>query len=354
MSIRHTLLTMILATAVAAGCSAHSGADASSLVDIGAGLHGPRGLRASVFATGLTHAAAFAIDREDRLWVATADYSDTGRDGVYLVPSAGAAPVEVIRDLRTPLGLLWYRGSLFVASKGRVDAYSGLHGTTFAARRTVVSLPENVGEVNNLVLAPDGDMLLGISAPCDHCAPVSKYSGSIISFRPDGSHLALYARGIRAPVGLTYVPRTSDLLATMDYRDDLGAATPGDVLALVRASSDWKNPRCYGQGGSACAGVPTAVAVLDPHAAVSGVAIVTGELGTRIGTSAFVAEWALGKVQRVALTRSGATYTGAVTPFLTGIGHPVALALASTPGAAHSALFAGDWTTGTIYRITTA
>jgi hypothetical protein len=42
----------------------------------------------------------------------------------------------------------------------------------------------------------------------------------------------------------------------------------------------------------------------------AGVAIVSGRLGAGAGRSALVAEWRLGKVQRVALTRHGASHTG--------------------------------------------
>ena len=72
----------------------------------------------------------------------------------------------------------------------------------------------------------------------------------------------------------------------------------------------------------------------------------TGQLGTTVGTSAIVAEWAQGKVERVALVKTGSTYTGTVSPFLTGIKNPVAVALM-----AGNAILVGDWTTGTIYRI---
>jgi len=76
------------------------------------------------------------------------------------------------------------------------------------------------------------------------------------------------------------------------------------------------------------------------------VAIVTGQLGAATGTSAIVAEWSLGKVQRVALTKSGATFAGVVAPFLTGFKNPVAVA-----SAPDGALLVGDWSTGTIYGI---
>jgi ABC-type branched-subunit amino acid transport system ATPase component len=52
------------------------------------------------------------------------------------------------------------------------------------------------------------------------------------------------------------------------------------------------------------------------------------------------------KVQRVAPTKTGSTYRGTVTPFLTGMEHPLAVAFAPD-----RSLLVGDWATGTIYRI---
>jgi len=70
---------------------------------------------------------------------------------------------------------------------------------------------------------------------------------------------------------------------------------------------------------------------------VDGVAIVTGQLGAAVGTAAIVAEWSTGKVQQVTLARSGAAYTGAVAPFLTGLQQPVPVILAPD-----GSLVAGD------------
>ena len=307
---------------------------------------GPAGLKATVYATGLPMMSAFAFDSQGRLWVATAAYTDEGKDGIYLVSSAGATPVEVIPGLRTPLGLTWYGNRLYVSSLGRVDAFSGLRGTRFTRRQTILTGPVKGGENNNIVLGPDGRMVMGISAPCDHCRPASRWSATIVSFRPDGTDLRVFAQGIRAPFGLAYYPGRSDLFVTMNQRDDLGGGTPGDWLAVVRRGQDWGFPDCYGQGGVACAKTPKPTAVLDKHGAVGGVAIVTGQLGRTVGASAIVAEWASGKVQRISLNRSGATYEGSVAPFLTGLKNPLPV-LTTGDGA----VLVGDWGTGTIYRI---
>ncbi len=57
--------------------------------------------------------------------------------------------------------------------------------------------------------------------------------------------------------------------------------------------------------------MPAPTAVLDKHAAVGGVAILTGQLGASVGTSAIVPEWKPRKVQRVALDADAAPATAA-------------------------------------------
>jgi len=363
---------LLAAVAIAASCSANAGgvstaidppgvaspssstgsnashATSTDLVSIGAGLSGPTGLAATVFASGATHVSAFAFDTAGRLWFATADYTDGGIDGVYLVPTAGASPIEVISDVHTPLGLLWYEGSLYVSSAGGVVAYGDFNGSDFATTRTILALPAGVGEVNGIVLGPDGRMVVGISAPCNACQPISEDSAAILSFLPDGSDLQVYASGIRAPVGLTFFPGTSDLFVTMNQRDDLGDATPGDWLAVVSEGQDWGFPDCYGQTTSTCGAPPGPIATLDQHAAVSGVAIVTGALGATVGTSALVAEWATGAVRQVALTNDGSIVDGTATTFLSGLTNPVPVATGPD-----GAIYVGDWGTGVIYRIAT-
>jgi glucose/arabinose dehydrogenase len=336
-------------TSPAASAGGSGAAADPALTDIGAGLQGPAGLEATAYATGLADVSAFAFDDEGRLWAATAAYQDAGTDAIYLIPAAGAAPIKVIAAQHTPLGLVWAGDTLYIASAGRVDAYSGFSGGTFAHSRTVLTLPAGVGETNGLAMSSAGRLVLGVSAPCDACTPSTRYAAAVISFLPDGSDLRVEASGIRAPVGLAYYPGTDDLFVTMNQRDDLGDATPGDWLSVVRSGQSWGFPACYGQGGTVCAGVPAPVAALDKHAAVSGVAIVTGQLGAAVGTSALVAEWTTGKVLRVGLTKAGGTYTGTVESFLTGLTNPVPVAVASD-----GAIFVGDWGTGMVYRVAPA
>jgi glucose/arabinose dehydrogenase len=136
------------------------------------------------------------------------------------------------------------------------------------------------------------------------------------------------------------VPGTDDLFVTMNQRDDLDDKTPGDWLALVTTGEDWGFPDCYGQSGRACADIGDVVAELDTHAAAAGIAF------DGIG-DAIVAEWARGKVLRIAFTRTASGYRATKTEtWVKGIRSPVAVVRGPD-----GAVYVGDWATGTVYRI---
>ena len=78
------------------GSAAGTSAAKSGLVSIGAGLKGPPGLEATVYARGIPQMSAFAFDASGRLWVTRSGASTrTSSDGVYLVAGQGAKPVKV-------------------------------------------------------------------------------------------------------------------------------------------------------------------------------------------------------------------------------------------------------------------
>jgi glucose/arabinose dehydrogenase len=338
------VLLVVLAVAVVtflAGSTAGA-AGSTGLVSIGAGLRGPRGLRATRVASGVTHVSAIAFDGDGRMWIATADSTPKGADGVYVADAEGGTPRLVMR-LATPMGLLWHEGALYVSYAGGVDVYRSFDGTGFASHQTVLAVPAGTGLVGSLTLGADGRFVVGISAPCDACTPASAWSAAVLSFLPDGSDVQVVASHIRAAVGLA-VAADGTLYASVNQRDDLGKHTPGDWLVVVRPGQDWGFPACYGQGGEVCAGTPRPVGVLDAHAAATGVALLTGQLGPGFAGTALVAEWAKGAV--VAVPLGDPSGRVAAHRVITGLRAPVPLAVGPA-----GALYVGDWETGAVYRI---
>jgi len=313
----------------ALGGSASAG---TALVAVGAGLRGPSGVRATVYATGLRHVSAIAVDGRGRLWITTSAATDHSVDGLYVVARAGAKPVRVAH-LTEPLGLVWSGKTLYVAARGQVVAFTHLVGNRFKGRKVILDGPDPKAANDTILVLPNGRLMMSVSATCDHCVQSSRYSAAIVTLDQDGGRLRVYARGLRDAYGLAVVPGSGTILASINQRDDLGARTPGDWLAVVRRGESWGFPACYGQGGSACRGVPAPLSVLDRHAGSGAVAVFDG--------SAVVTEWATGKVLRVPL--GGSSHRA--TTFLTGFRNPLAATVSG------DTLLVGDWTTGRIYSI---
>ena len=144
-----------------------------------------------------------------------------------------------------------------------------------AARRSSWSRPATAGTTGSSRCPTDGWSWASRPPATTASATRAGRGRSSPSGRTEATYGCMPA-GIRAPFGVAYDSASGGLLTSMNQRDDLGDRTPGDWLALVRAGQRWRFPGCYGQGGSACRGVPAPLAVLDKHAAAGGVAVVAG------------------------------------------------------------------------------
>jgi glucose/arabinose dehydrogenase len=249
-------------------------------------------------AQGIPFATNVTFDPRGGMWVTSGAPFHQAGDGVWYVARPGARPVHVVRGTLTALGLTWLRGRLYVASllgetTGIVSRYSGFDGRTFAHRRVVVpALPVRLHALGTIVPGPAGRLYLGVGAEQDAQAGGHVTSGTVVSFRGDGTDLRIEARGLRGPFGLAFVPGTASLLVTDDGRDDLGPARPPDELDLIRdvthAAPDFGFPGCNDAGGPVCARTVAPLVRLPAHAGVGGVAVAR-DWGGR-GPTAFVAE----------------------------------------------------------------
>jgi glucose/arabinose dehydrogenase len=345
---RVTLIALLLAV-VAAGAPVASRAAA------------PPG---QLVAAGIPYATNLTFDPRGGMWVTSgAPFAQEG-DGVWYVAHAGARPVHVVRGTMGALGLTWFRGRLYVASAlsqvtGVIARYSGFDGRRFAHRRVVVpAISIGRHALGTIAVGPKQRLYVGVGAEHDASAGGHATSGTIVSFKGDGSDLRVEATGLRGPFGLAFVPGTASLLVTENGRDDLGSRRPPDELDLVRdvthAAPDFGFPRCYDQGGPACTGTVAPLALLPAHAGVGGVAI-TRNWGGR-GLTAFVAQNGpivpspdvVPGVRRIALSRRpGGGYDAVATPFAAGFADQDPLGMAIGPG---GALYVTLFRTGAVVR----
>lgn len=334
---RFTARTLFIAVIAAAGLLAPASAGAGRSFSV------PTGFRVSTYASGFPGVTAMAFGPKGRLYIA--------QQGGTIVELGSRRRLTIAGGLAAPLGIAWYRNVLYASYTGRIAAlHPSADDTRFALRVVVSGLP--TGRHQNDGLAFDsGWMYVGIGSTCNACAEANPRSAAIMRFHPNGSGGQIFARGLRNPYGLAVRPRTQQLYADDNGRDDVGDLAPDELNRIVRGGNyGW--PSCWGRGGgSNCAGTIAPVALLEPHAAVGGLVFYgRSAFPARYRGDAFVAEWGQDvggtlhghKVVDVHFGRAGAS----VSSFVTGLDHPLALAV--TP---NGKLLIGDYGTGVIWQV---
>jgi glucose/arabinose dehydrogenase len=293
-----------------------------------------------------------------------------GPDGrIYVTQTEGALvsitrgtkkPRVLARGLRTPLGLAWLGRKLFISEQGRLERTVLSRGRLVKRKVLVSGLPFGEHQQDNVVVGRHGRLYLGSGSTCDACRERDRRSAAVLSLRPDGRDLRVYASGLRNPYGLAVQPGTGRLYATVNGQDNLGTNSdpePADTLVLLRRGANYGWPRCWADArtlrlAGRCNGVSAPAAYLEPHASADGLAFYTGKsFPPAYRGNLFVAEWGQydsrrfgRRVVRVELGPGG--HAGRVVPFASGFQHPLALLVDRRGG-----LLVADWASGIVYRI---
>jgi hypothetical protein len=250
-------------------------------------------------------------------------------------------PQVVLRGFKTPLGLTWHRGRLFISAQG------ALWKINAGQRRAIVSnLPHGRHQQDNVVVHR-GRLYFGSGSTCDVCSERSRLSATVLSVRPDGQDLRVVARGLRNPYGLAVDPVTKRLYTSVNERDKLGDGEPAETIVEIRQGRHFGWPQCWPSSRlkrlrGSCTGITPPVAYLEPHSAPGGMAFWNRSL--------YVAEWGEylerkhGRKLTWVVLRQGRP--AAVTTFATGFEHPLAVAVDPESG-----LLVADHGRGIVYRI---
>ena len=201
-------------------------------------LHAPPGFAVGRYAEGLPGARFLrftpsgdllvSLSREGRIVLLERDTHGSGR-------SAGAR--TLLAGLNRPHGMDLRDGWLYVAETdaiGRVRFDAATRETTGPFERIVTGLPAGGNHwTRTLRFGPDGLLYVSVGSSCNVCIEQDPRRAAMLRFQPDGSHMEIFANGLRNSVGFDWQPATGDLYATDNGRDFLGDDFPPCELNLL-------------------------------------------------------------------------------------------------------------------------
>jgi len=245
----------------------------------------PDGFKIEEYAS-VPNARSLALGDKGTVFVSTR----RGRS-VYAVVAdgQGTRTIELLDGLKSPNGIAFHEGDLYVAEIDRVTRYTNIESRLHdapAAEVLAIDLPSKKHHGWRYIgFGPDGKLYISIGIPCNICKEAG--FGQIVRMNADGSERETYADGVRNSVGFTWHPDTGDLWFTDNGRDMLGDDLPPDELNQANAPGQhFGYPYCHAGeipdpkfgDGKNCSEFRSPARLLGPHVAPLGVKFYTGDM----------------------------------------------------------------------------
>lgn len=247
----------------------------------------PEGFTIEIYADDVPNARSMVEGDRGTVFVST---RSDGRVFAVVPQADGSTRVRTIAEgLRTPNGIEFLDGDLYVAETTRLIRFSGIEGRLDDPPDYEVlddSFPEKRHHGwRYMKFGPDGKLYMSIGAPCNVCDRDG--FGIIQRMNPDGSEKETFAFGVRNSVGLEFHPDTGELWFTDNGRDMLGDNTPaGELNHAPVAGLHFGFPFCHGGnvpdpdfgGERACSEFRAPARRLGPHVAPLGLEFYDGTM----------------------------------------------------------------------------
>ncbi len=279
--------------------------------------------------------------------------------------------IEILNGLRTPNGIAFFEGDLYVAEISRVIRYDDVEDRLENMPDGVVldiDLPSDRSHGWRYIgFGPDRKLYIAIGAPCNICNEFGY--AKIVRMNPDGSDRETFASGVRNSVGFTWHPDTDELWFTDNGRDMMGDDLPPcELNRAPRQGLHFGYPFCHGDDildprygrDRDCRDYTPPVQELGPHVAPLGLKFYTGDMfPPAYRGQVFIAEhgsWNRSKKigYRITLVRLDGNEAVSYEPFASGwlqgqsvSGRPVDLIVKDD-----GSLLVSDDYAGKVYRIT--
>jgi len=194
----------------------------------------PPGFRISVYVDDVPNARSMVLGQERTLFVGT---RNEGK--VYAIPdrnkdNKGDEVIVLAEGLYMPNGVAFRDGALYVAEVNRILRYDNVEDHLKDSAKPVVVNDQFRSDSHHgwkyIAFGPDGMLYVPVGAPCNVCVRDDNRYASLMRMKPDGSHLEIFASGIRNTVGFDWHPETEVLWFTNNGRDWMGDDLPPDML----------------------------------------------------------------------------------------------------------------------------
>jgi len=274
----------ILPCAIALHCAVSANAQPDAAL---ADIRLPAGFKIEVYTDQVKDARSLALGSNGTVFVSTR------REGkVYAVVNEGTTSptvVTIAEALRTPNGIAFHDGALYVAETTRLLRFPDIESRLNSRAQFEVLRDDFPSERHHgwryIDFGPDGMLYMSIGAPCNVCDRDG--FGNIVRMRSDGGDQEVVAYGVRNSVGFAWHPETGELWFTDNGRDMLGDdIPPGELNRLSKAGSHFGFPYCHGGDipdpdfGAVhdCADFEGPARTLGPHVAPLGLLFYRGQM----------------------------------------------------------------------------
>ena len=196
----------------------------------------PDGFKIEVWADGVPDARSLALGDNGTVFV-----SNRVQTSVYaIVNNGGKREVKtVFKGLKSPNGIVFDKGSLFVAERHRITRFDDIENK-LANPGTGTVVIDNLDPNNQpghfwkyMAMGPDGKLYFNIGNPQNISMPTYN-EAAILRVDAKTGNMENFAQGVRNSVGMAFHPVTGDLWFTEHARDWMGNDLPNDELNVAK------------------------------------------------------------------------------------------------------------------------
>lgn len=207
-----------------------------------ASLKIPAGFKISVLAQGLKDARMLAAGPDDDVYLTRPDQGDV----VRLTLKNGKAVVETAATLPDVHGIAFDGRKVYLANISEVFVGDLVHGKINGLKRIITGLPQKKHHEKRTLLVANKRLYISIGSDCNSCVEDDDRLATILRADLDGSHLKVFAKGLRNTIGFATHPATGELWGMDHGVDTLGDDQPGEELNLIEEDVNYGWPYVTG------------------------------------------------------------------------------------------------------------